>query len=513
MRWGFESPAAHRLCPIPIRSSVVVEACRSHKLKAEVQILPAPPQFPFSQEDLATCLQVLQHVSEYPQLMDDNHRFKSLVTKIHRTAKRQKRDANRQQLVSADRLAIESTAIVQQQRSSASTPRIGSSVTSQHESPHESPRELQNDPPRELLRSRHCYVCKTPFTRLHSFYHQLCPDCADFNWEKRGQRAHLDGRKALVTGGRIKIGYQTVLKLLRDGASVLMTTRFPVDAASRFQAEDDFGTWRDRLQIHPLDLRDIPAVEAFADDLLASLPSLDIVIHNAAQTVKRPIAFYQHLLDAKCCADARSLICTSNPESVLLESRHGYRGHLANVEQYFPRGWLDSDGQQIDQRPVQSWMLKLEDVTTIEMLEVTLVNAAAPFVLTSRLKPLLCRSPHPKRFVVNVSAMEGQFSRENKTAYHPHTNMAKAALNMMTRTSAEDFARDGIYMNSVDTGWITDEKPAPIAERVREEHGFYPPLDIIDGAARVYDPIARGCNSDEEPLFGFFLKDYRPYPW
>ena len=141
-----------------------------------------------------------------------------------------------------------------------------------------------------------------------------------------------------------------------------------------------------------------------------------------------------------------------------------------------------------------------------------LVNSVAPFVLNSRLKPLMMRSPFKRRFIVNVSAMEGQF-RRHKTVFHPHTNMAKAALNMMTRTSGEDYAKDGIYMNSVDTGWVTDENPTPKRDKIQEERGFFPPLDIIDGMARIYHPIAEGINLEAEPPFGLFLKDYASCPW
>ena len=243
------------------------------------------------------------------------------------------------------------------------------------------------------------------------------------------------------------------------------------------------------MQIYALDLRNIPAVESFAQRLNRDLPSLDIIIHNAAQTVKRPLEFYQHLLDAQHSSAATELICSDTSQQVLLESWPKYRGHLPAVGDYFPPQCLDRDGQQVDMRPEHSWLLKIGEVETIEMLEVFLVNAAAPFTLTSRLKPLLLKAPCQRRFVINVSAMEGQFARKNKTAFHPHTNMAKAALNMLTRTSAADLASEGIFMNSVDTGWITDEKPLPLAEKVREEQNFYPPLDIIDGAARV--PMTR----------------------
>ena len=167
---------------------------------------------------------------------------------------------------------------------------------------------------------------------------------------------------------------------------------------------------------------------------------------------------------------------------------------------------------ELDTRPVHSWRLRLEEVGLREMLEVQLVNAAAPFLLSSRLKPLLTRSNFERRFVVNVSAMEGQFGREHKTVFHPHTNMAKAALNMMTRTSASDYAQSGIYMNSVDTGWVTDENPYP-QKMSAQERGFWTPLDVADAVARIYDPIARGLNEADTPLFGHFLKDYYPYAW
>ncbi|MEZ6043026.1 MAG: SDR family oxidoreductase [Planctomycetaceae bacterium] len=324
---------------------------------------------------------------------------------------------------------------------------------------------------------------------------------------------NLNGRIALVTGGRIKIGYQTVLKLLRDDAAVVTTTRFPVDAARRFQQEPDFEDWRNRLEIHQLDLRNLTSVETFADAMISSQSHLDILIHNAAQTVKRPLAYYQHLLSTHCDSEATTLIHSHHNPFALLESHPEYKGHIAAIEQYFPTGLLDVHEQQVDLRPMNSWRNKIEDISTIEMLEVYLVNAAAPFILTRRLKTLLRRSPSQRRFIVNVSAMEGQFGRLNKTVFHPHTNMAKAALNMLTRTSAADFAESSIYMNSVDTGWITDEKPTPLADQVRDKHGFYPPLDVIDGAARIYAPIVQGYSEPDEPYCGCFLKDYQPHPW
>ena len=139
----------------------------------------------------------------------------------------------------------------------------------------------------------------------------------------------------------------------------------------------------------------------------------------------------------------------------------------------FPEGRLDQDLQQVDLRGRNSWRLLLAEVSTVELLETQLVNAVAPFVLNARLKSLLLRTPERDKHIVNVSAVEGQFYRRYKTTRHPHTNMAKAALNMMTRTSAADYHADGIHMNSVDTGWVTDEDP--VADR-RAQGGGAPLL-------------------------------------
>ncbi len=393
-----------------------------------------------------------------------------------------------------------------------------------------SPPVAEDAPRPSLNEPRKCYICKAPFTEVHPFYDQMCEPCAELNLARRNRTADLQGRVAIVTGARVKIGYQAAIKLLRAGATVLVTTRFPHDAAARYAREEDFEAFRDRLHVHGLDLRHTPSVERFCAYVDRALPRLDFILNNACQTVRRPPGFYRHLMDAEAekqaPAHARALLAqhderratalaTSGDAAVdsarmsqvaLLPEEHGPDLHL------FPEGALDADLQQVDLRDLNSWRLRLDEVPTVELLEVQLVNAIAPYVINGRLRGLMTRSPERDKHIVNVSAMEGQFYRAFKTDKHPHTNMAKAALNMMTRTSAADYVQDGIHMNSVDTGWVTDEDPQEIAARKVEVHGFHPPLDVVDGAARIVDPIFEGFLTGEH-VFGQFLKDYRPVAW
>lgn len=396
-----------------------------------------------------------------------------------------------------------------------------------------------------VLKKPHpCYVCKQPFTHPHFFYQYLCLSCGDLNYSKRTIPADLTGRVALVTGARVKIGYATALRLLRAGAHVIATTRFPHDAARRYSSEPDFADWQDRLQIYGLDFRYLPVLERFVAYLHANYAALDILINNAAQTVRRPLEYYAHLLPF----EQTPLEALSPPQQALVRQSHallpptpfamtdplttplptntsteqtpsatllheyGADAVLpqAHDQTLFPSGKYDEHQQQIDLRERNSWTLPFNEIDLTEFLEVQVINVTAPFLLVSRLHPLLRRSAFPQRFIVNVSAVEGQFAA-TKLGKHIHTNMAKASLNMLTHTAAAELARDCIFMNSVDPGWISQQAPLTDAQTWERTQQLLP-LDLTDAAARICDPIFMGITTGEAS-YGRFYKNYQPTSW
>ncbi len=468
---------------------------------------------------IAMVLDVLAELDTLPIDHPDAIAVRIATANVYKAVKQRRRGERRDAKLSADRAVIAATATGAPGRIDDETQGI--------------PLATPTDGPSAgtLLRPQACYVCKTRYHQVDSFYHQLCPDCAATNRDRRDARADLTGRRALLTGGRAKIGMYIALRLLRDGAHTTITTRFPNDAVRRFTAMPDSSDWMHRLRVVGIDLRDPAQVMALADSVAAEGP-LDILINNAAQTVRRSPGAYAPLVAAELAplpdGPLPEILTFGHVSSIArtigtaeLEAGVSFTpealtalaltGRSATVDRIAARTAIDAGGLVPDLHDSNSWVQHVQHVDPVEMLEVQLCNMTAPFILVSRLRPAMAASSARRKYIVNVSAMEGQFSRGYKGPGHPHTNMAKAALNMLTRTSAREmFETDGILMTAVDTGWITDERPHPTKMRLADE-GFHAPLDLVDGAARVYDPIVRGELGED--LFGCFLKDYAPSAW
>ncbi|MVU78484.1 SDR family NAD(P)-dependent oxidoreductase [Nocardia sp. ET3-3] len=468
-------------------------------------------------DELAICLRVLEQAGQLDKEHPDSVAVQRAVGYMFKKFKQNKRIAKRDAISEADKQVVAATATGSPNRIDDETAGIPISSTTVGASAG------------TLLRPRPCYICKQRYTQVDAFYHQLCPDCAAKSHTKRDARTDLTGRRALLTGGRAKIGMYIALRLLRDGAHTTITTRFPNDAIRRFAAQPDSADWLHRLRIIGIDLRDPAQVVALAEDVAAQGP-LDILINNAAQTVRRTTGAYSALVEAENgplpAGELPEMISfgktmQAHPASLTASLTPSLSGaditDLALVAgsatpERISRGVaIDAGGLVPDLAHTNSWVQAVGEVDATELLEVQLCNSVAPFILISHLRPAMAAAAAERKYVVNVSAMEGVFARGYKGPGHPHTNMAKAALNMLTRTSAREmYETDKILMTAVDTGWITDERPHYTKIRLAEE-GFHAPLDLVDGAARVYDPIVRGEAGDE--LFGCFLKDYEPSNW
>jgi len=475
-------------------------------------------------QDLATTLRVLAALNDLDEEHPDFVTVRQATARMFKAVKKERRLEKRAVIADADRSVIAATATGAPDRIDDETRGIPISTSST------APQAGT------LIKARACYICKQPYTQVDAFYHQLCPDCAARSHTKRDARTDLTGRRALLTGGRAKIGMYIALRLLRDGAHTTITTRFPRDAVRRFTSLPDSADWIHRLKVVGIDLRDPAQVIGLADSVAATGP-LDILINNATQTVRRSPGAYQPLVDAELAplptgplpelvtfghtndphpqALARSV--TAHPILAAAAAaadeltEQAMTAGSSSLQRLAAGTAIDAGGLLPDLADENSWTQHVQEVDPLEMLEVQLANTTAPFILVSRLRPAMAAAAARRTYVVNVSAMEGVFGRGYKGPGHPHTNMAKAAVNMLTRTSAREmFESDGILMTSVDTGWITDERPHATKVRLAEE-GFHAPLDLVDGAARVYDPIVRG--EAGEDIFGVFLKDYAPGSW
>ncbi len=465
---------------------------------------------------LEECLRVLAEAEGLPLEHPDALAVQRATARIYKRVKVRRRNERREAILAHDRAVTAATATGAPGRIDDETQ--GLPLVS----------KVPGATAGELMESRACYVCKQRYTVVDAFYHQLCPGCARDNHARRAARTDLSGRRALLTGGRAKIGMHIALRLLRDGAHTTITTRFPNDAVRRFTQMPDSAEWLHRLKVVAIDLRDPAQVVALADSVAAEGP-LDVLVNNAAQTVRRSAAAYAPLVEGELAPlpagplpEVVSFARSQAGDELATAGEHwtptpqaltalALTAGSASPERAALGTAIDASGLVPDLHTTNSWIQRVDQVDPVELLEVQLCNMTAPFILVARLRAALAASPARRSYIVNVSAMEGQFARGYKGPGHPHTNMAKAALNMLTRTSAEEMlTRDGILMTAVDTGWITDERPHPTRARLADD-GFHAPLDLVDGAARVYDPIIRG--EQGEDLRGVFLKDYRPSPW
>lgn len=446
----------------------------------------------FSQQDWEICLKVLNVLKDDPFANPDNQQFKTLITSIAKQAKK----SNKKEILSEKKKSnyelVKDTSIVLNAQNKVANFSSGIDRVSDF---------------RLLEIERRCYCCNLMYSKLHFFYHKLCPECAEYNYLQRSKEYDLTNYNVIITGGRVKIGYATVLKFLRANATVILTTRFPAIALEQLRKEDDYEQWKNNLTVYGLDLRNLKSVQRFIDYCNRTLNKLDILINNAAQTIKYPLDYYKPLIAAE---STLLLNCESDKfyqnQTPLGIPQNQLLNHFDQREIQFNRF-----GQPVDFRDKNSWNSTLTEVDLEELLEVNLINHISPYQLISGLANLMVKSYHPNRFIINVTSSEGQFSYPNKNIFHPHTNMTKAALNMLTRTSARDFMRNSIFMNSIDVGWVSTGATENKREKQFNDLKI-PPLDPVDGAARIFHPIGEVINGNKS-LYGVLLKNYKIVDW
>lgn len=362
----------------------------------------------------------------------------------------------------------------------------------------------------------HCYICKINLWQeslRHSFYRDMCLMCGSRNLIKRDVKKDMTDKIAIVTGGRVKIGFETAIRLLRNGCKVLVTSRFVDDCLERYQADPDFDKFKDNLYIYQLNMLDGQNIEKFIIFVHQTFPRIDILINNAAQTIKRPVEFFNHLIEKYNDTEHITNIVHRDHKELRLLNQFGQSQQLleyhcldlidSNDSKFFPKGELDVFGQQIDLRNINSWVLEAEDVSLQELAEVYIINSIGPYILSTKLKPLLTKSDNSESkysWIINVTSMEGVFDWNFKPSRHPHTNMAKSALNMFTRTCGQHFIKSNIVMCCVDTGWNNPQYP--------NSYEVKTPVDCVDGASRILDIVYREITSHS-----VLFKDFEIHPW
>lgn len=447
----------------------------------------------FTSQEWEHCLKVLNSLKNDPFDNPDNQVFGSLITKISKNAKKGRRKDSFQDKRERDLATVLDSEIA---KNAVAKTALFSEGTAQEKQSYT-----------RLNIPKNCYSCNESYVFAHSFYGRLCPACAETNYANRFETLDLSKRNVILTGGRVKIGYATALKLLRANANLIVTTRFPASALELFKKETDYELWKESLTVYGLDLRNLNAIHEFVSYYKQHFDNLDILINNAAQTIKYTDQYYspliqqeQQLLNAS--KETTRLIANSTPVTNT-KNLNAYT-LLKDVE-------INRFGQPVDHREKNSWNSTLEDISMQELIEVNLINQIAPYFLIKELLPKLENSSFEKKYIINVTSSEGQFSYNNKTVFHPHTNMTKAALNMMTRTSAKQFEDLGIYMSAVDVGWVSTGATEELRKK-QFERRYVPPLDPVDGASRILHPILE-AEKNNVIFSGVLLKNYIVENW
>lgn len=448
----------------------------------------------FDEEEWNTCLRVLTTLKNSPFSNPENEQFGTLITKIYKQAKKLNRKESYKTKKRQDLSAVLNTQI--------------SENALENKTKFTESNYIDDHVFTKLAIPKNCYCCNQSFSYLHSFYNRLCPSCAELNYQYRNESIDLSGRKVILTGGRVKIGFAAALKFLRANAQVLVTTRFPALALAQFKEEEDYERWEHNLVVYGLDLRDLRAVEQFAEYYKYNFESLNILVNNAAQTIKYTDQYYRPLIEKE---GVLLDLYLENKKLKANKTSISEGIHMLNNEKELPELALNRFGQPIDDREKNSWNSTLVEVDMLELLEVNLINQISPYFLIKELTPLLKASSFEKKFIVNVTSSEGQFSYENKSVFHPHTNMTKASLNMLTRTAAKDYERHAIFMNAVDVGWVSTGAREELRKK-QFDVGYIPPLDPVDGAARILAPIIEGIKDVHNPV-GKLLKNYEIVNW
>ena len=421
----------------------------------------------------------------------------------------------------------------------------------------------KNNNEKQKVVFKNCYICKEKFglDNIHSFYGKICKKCGEYNYSFRTMKLDFTGRIAIVTGGRVKIGYYIATKLLSYGAKVLITSRFPKDALFKFQKDPDYEKWKNNLVIYPIDFRIFESTIKFIQFINDNFPHVDILINNAAQTIRRTASYYKYLLPIetkdltkeedkkiikndfinlqKQLKESESTNKLNNPSQAKKEIQNALISLVDNkskeYQEILPLSVIASqirimeeksqphvtvmggDGQPYDfSKGKNSWNFEFDEIPFQEFTEVQIINTWTPYYLCVKLKPLMMNSPFPDKYIVNVTSVEGIFNHYKRSS-HVHTNMAKAALNMFTRTCGSYLKDIGIYMTCVDTGWVSpmNEMNSLLDKDKKnsyENEFVNVPLDELDGAMRVLHPIIEGIKN-KNYLYGILLKDYVKSPW